>query len=127
MAMFIFTNKILAGKPIPVFNNGNMKRDFTYINGIISGTRGAIDKNYECDVFNLGNHKSEQLVDVISLIEGNLGKKVEINFLPIQPDDIPESFADIDKSIDMLDYKPTANVGIGIEELITWYKEFYKC
>ena len=125
--MFIFTNKILAGKPIPVFNNGNMKRDFTYINGIISGTRGAIDKNYECDVFNLGNHKSEQLVDVISLIEGNLGKKVEINFLPIQPDDIPESFADIDKSIDMLDYKPTANVGIGIEELITWYKEFYKC
>ena len=127
MAMFIFTNKILAGKPIPVFNNGNMKRDFTYINGIISGTRGAIDKNYECDVFNLGNHKSEPLVDVISLIEGNLGKKVEINFLPIQPDDIPESFADIDKSIDMLDYKPTANVGIGIEELITWYKEFYKC
>ena len=102
-------------------------RDFTYFNDIISGTRGAIDKNYECDVFNLGNYKSEQLMDVISLNEGSLGKKAEINFLPIQPDDIPESFADIYKSIDMLDYKPTTNVDIGIEELITWYKEFYKC
>ena len=125
MAMLIFTRKILAGEPIPVFNNGNMKRDFTFINDIISGTRAAIDKNYKCEVFNLGNHKSEQLMDVVSLIEQNLGKKAEIDFQPMQPGDVPESFADIDKSIEMLDYKPTTNVDVGVEKLISWYRDFY--
>ena len=125
MAMLIFTRKILAGEPIPVFNNGNMKRDFTFINDIISGTRAAIDKNYKCEVFNLGNHKSEQLMDVVSLIEQNLGKKAEIDFQPMQPGDAPESFADIDKSIEMLDYKPTTNVDVGVEKLILWYRDFY--
>ncbi|SVE29954.1 uncharacterized protein METZ01_LOCUS482808, partial [marine metagenome] len=67
MAMMIFTQNILAGKPISVFNNGNMKRDFTYIDDIIFGIRSAIDKNYKCEVFNLGNHKSENLMDVIIL------------------------------------------------------------
>ena len=70
-----YTKKILAGEPIPVFNNGKMKRDFTYVDDIIAGTRAAIDKNYLCEVFNLGNHKSEQLMDVVSLIEQNLGEK----------------------------------------------------
>jgi UDP-glucuronate 4-epimerase len=126
MAMFIFTRKILAGDPIPVFNNGNMKRDFTYIDDIISGTRSAIDKNYKCEVFNLGNHKSEQLMDVVSLIEENIGKKTDVNFLPMQPGDVSESFADIDKSIELLNYKPTTNVDVGIEKLIKWYKEFYQ-
>jgi len=127
MAIFIFTKKILSNEPIPVFNNGNMKRDFTYIDDIISGTRAALAKNYDCEVFNLGNHRSEKLMDVVSLIEKNLDKKAEIKFLPMQPGDVLASFADIDKSIDMLDYKPTTNVDIGIEQLITWYKEFYKC
>ena len=125
MAMFIFTNKILVGEPIPVFNNGNMKRDFTYIDDIICGTRAAIDKNYKCEVFNLGNHKSEKLMDVVGLIERNLGKKAEINFLPIQPGDAPESFADINKSVEMLHFKPTTNVDVGINRFIDWYKEFY--
>ena len=125
MAMFIFINKILVGEPIPVFNNGNMKRDFTYIDDIICGTRAAIDKNYKCEVFNLGNHKSEKLMDVVGLIERNLGKKAEINFLPIQPGDAPESFADINKSVEMLHFKPTTNVDVGINRFIDWYKEFY--
>jgi len=121
MAMFIFTKKILAGESIPVFNNGNMKRDFTYIDDIISGTRSAIDNNYTCEVFNLGNHRSEQLMDVVSLIEENLGKKAEIDFQPMQPGDVPESFANIDKSIVMLGYKPTTNVDAGIRKFIEWY------
>ena len=125
MAMFIFTKKILAGESIPVFNNGNMKRDFTYISDIISGTRAAIDKNYKCEVFNLGNHRSEQLMDVVSLIEQNLGRKAEINFLPMQPGDVPESFADIDKSSEMLNFQPTTNVDVGIGKFINWYNEFY--
>ena len=102
-----------------------MKRDFTYIDDIICGTRAAIDKNYKCEVFNLGNHKSEQLMDVVGLIERNLGKKAEINFLPIQPGDVPESFADINKSVEMLHFKPTTNVDVGIKRFIDWYKEFY--
>jgi len=121
MAIFIFTNKILAGESIPVFNNGNMKRDFTYIDDIISGTKAAIDKNYKCEVFNLGNHKSERLMDVVSLIEQNLGEKAEIKFLPMQPGDVPESFAEIKKSIKMLDFHPKTNVNDGINLFISWY------
>jgi len=126
MAMFIFTRKILAGEPISVFNNGNMKRDFTYIDDIITGTCAAIDKNYQCEVFNLGNHKSEQLMIMIALIERDLGKKAEINFLPIQPGDVPESFADIEKSVEMLDFNPTTNIDTGIKRFIEWYKNHYK-
>ena len=121
MAMFIFTKKIMAGESILVFNNGYMKRDFTYIDDIITGTRSAIDNNYTCEVFNLGNHRSEQLMDVVSLIEENLGKKAEIDFQPMQPGDVPESFANIDKSIVMLGYKPTTNVDAGIRKFIEWY------
>ena len=126
MAMFIFTKKILAGEPIPVFNNGNMKRDFTFIDDIIGGTKAAIYKNYQCEIFNLGNHRSEKLMDIVYHIEKNLDKKAKIKFLPMQPGDVPESFADIDKSIEMLDYKPTTNVDNGIEKLIKWYREFYE-
>jgi len=123
MAMFIFTKKILAGEPIPVFNNGNMKRDFTYIDDIISGTRTAIDKNYKCEIFNLGNHKSEKLMDMIGLLEKGLGTKAEINFLPMQPGDVVESFADIMKSIQKLSFTPKTSINKGIEKFIKWYKE----
>ncbi len=125
MAMFIFTKKILVGEPIPVFNNGNMKRDFTYIDDIIAGTKAAIDKNYKCEVFNLGNHKSEQLMDVVSLIEKNLGKKAEINFSPMQPGDVQESFADIEKSIEMLNFSPQTNIDEGIKEFVNWFNRGY--
>jgi UDP-glucuronate 4-epimerase len=121
MAMFIFTKKILAGEPIPVFNHGNMKRDFTYIDDIIAGTRSAIDNNYKCEIFNLGNHKSEQLMDVVALIEKNLEKKAKIDFQSMQAGDVKESFADIDKSVEILGYKPTTNVDIGIKNFVNWY------
>ncbi len=126
MALFIFTNKIISGEPIPVFNNGNMKRDFTYIDDIIAGTRAAIEKNYKCEIFNLGNHKSEKLMDIISLIEQNLGKKAEINFLPMQPGDVHESFSDIDKTEKMLGYEPTTDVDVGIGKFLEWYKGYHQ-
>ena len=126
MAMYLFTEKILRDEPIQVFNHGNMKRDFTYIDDIISGTRLAIDKNYKCEVFNLGNHKSEQLMDVVSLIEENLGKKAKIEFMPMQPGDVPASFADIDKSIEMLGYKPITNIAEGINKFIEFYINYNK-
>ena len=124
MAMFIFAKKILAGEPIPVFNNGEMRRDFTYIDDIISGTRAAIDKNYKCEIFNLGNHKSEQLMDMIALLEQKLGKKAEINFLPMQPGDIRESFADIKLSNTKLGYKPRTSLIKGISRFIKWYQNY---
>ena len=126
MAMFIFTRKILAGKSIPVFNNGNMKRDFTYIDDIISGTRSAIERNYACEIFNLGNHRSEQLMELIAFIEKRLGKKAIINFKPLQPGDVTESFANIEKSIEMLNFKPNRNIEQGINSFVTWYLDYHK-
>jgi len=126
MAMYIFTKNILNEEPIHVYNNGNMNRDFTYIDDIIAGTRSAINKNYKCEVFNLGNNKSEKLMDVIKLLEENLGKSAKINFKGMQPGDIRESFAEIDKSIQMLDYNPKVNVDLGIKRFVDWYKIYNK-
>jgi len=125
MAMFIFTRKILAGELIPVFNNGNMKRDFTYIEDIIAGTRAAIDRNYKCEIFNLGNQKTEQLMDMIALIENELDKKAIIDFRPMQPGDVKESFADIIHSQNNLGFNPTTSIEKGIPKLIKWYKKYY--
>ena len=125
MAMFIFTKKILAGQPIPVFNQGKMKRDFTYIDDIVSGTRSAIEKNYKCEIFNLGNHRSEHLMDMISIIEKELTKKAKIDFQPMQPGDVTESFAEIQYSIDKLGFEPKQSIKDGIPHLISWYKDYY--
>ena len=126
MAMFIFTQKILAGKPIPVFNNGDMKRDFTYIDDIIGGTRAAIIKNYRCEIFNLGNSRSEELMYMIGLIEKELNTKAKINYMPIQPGDVTESFAEISFSYKKLGYKPIINIDKGIKNFISWYLDYYK-
>jgi len=125
MAIFIFTQKIMAGKPIPVFNNGNIKRDFTYIDDVISGTRSAIEKNYKCEIFNLGNSKSESLMKLIGMIEKDLGKKAQIEYLPMQPGDVKESLADIKKSTEKLGYKPIITINKGIPQFTKWYKEYY--
>ena len=124
MAMYIFTKKIKENKPIPVFNNGKMKRDFTYIDDIINGTISAIEKNYLCEIFNIGNNRSERLLDVIKLIESNLNKKATLNFLPMQPGDVKESFADIDYTIKKLNFNPKVNIDLGVENFIKWYKKY---
>ena len=123
MAMFIFTKKIMAGESISVFNNGNMKRDFTYIDDIISGTRSALDKNYKCEIFNLGNNKSEQLMHMISLIEKELDKKAKINFQPMQPGGVKESYADIKHSMEKLNFFPKTSIEDGIPNFIDWFKK----
>ena len=81
----------------------------------------AIDKNYNCEVFNLGNHKSEQLMDMIAMLEKELNQKAIIDFQPMQPGDVRESFADIGKSVEMLDFKPTTNIDVGINKFIELY------
>ncbi|MCK4715641.1 MAG: NAD-dependent epimerase/dehydratase family protein [Candidatus Marinimicrobia bacterium] len=126
MALFIFTKKILADEPIEVYNHGDMKRDFTYIDDIINGVISALNHPFDYEVFNLGNHRSENLMDFIGLIEENLGKKAEINFLPIQPGDVPESFADIDHAREKLGFEPTTTIEAGIKRFVDWYKNYYK-
>ncbi len=126
MALFLFADAIVKGKPIKVFNYGEMRRDFTYVDDIVSGIRASIDKNYRCEVFNLGNHRSERLMDFIGLIEKYLGREAEKEMLPMQPGDVPASFADIDHSTELLGYLPTTNIDVGIKNFLDWYVEYYK-
>jgi len=126
MAMFIFTRKIIAGEPISVFNDGKMKRDFTYIEDIIAGTYAAMNKNYNCEIFNLGNNKSVNLMDMIGLLEKNIGKKAIIKMLPLQPGDVTETFADIKLTKAKLGYNPTVDIDVGIPKFVSWYKNYYK-
>ena len=125
MAMFIFTKNILDGKHIKVFNNGKMQRDFTFIDDIISGIRLSLDKNYKCEIFNLGNHKMVNLMDMISIIENELKIKAKINFVPLQDGDVVKTLSDIKKSTKKLNYIPSVNIDEGIRLFIYWYKKFY--
>lgn len=126
MAMFIFTRKIMAGEPIQVFNRGKMMRDFTYIDDIVAGTRSAIDRSYPNEIFNLGNHVSVKLLDMIHTLEDILGKKAILDLQPMQPGDVPESMAEISKSREMLGFDPKTSIGAGIQSFLDWYREYYK-
>ena len=124
MAMYIFADKISKGESIPVFNHGKMQRDFTYIDDIIQGTRAAISKNYKCEVFNLGNNKTENLLYMVELIEKELGKKAKIEFKEMQPGDVKVTFADINHSQEKLNYYPVKSINEGIPKFINWYKNY---
>ena len=126
MALFIFTKNILDNEPIDVFNHGEMYRDFTYIDDVIEGTRSAIDKNYKCEVFNIGNTKSEYLMDMIRVIEETLRKKAKINFIDIQPGEVKKTVADISYTQKRLFFKPKTEIFEGIPKFIRWYKKYYK-
>ena len=125
MAYYSFTDKIVKNKPISVFNHGKMKRDFTYIDDIIFGLKSAINMNYKCEIFNLGNNKSENLMDFIYLLEHHLNIKAKIRFKEMELGDIKETYADISKSIDMLKYSPKSNINDGIESFVSWYKNYH--
>ena len=132
MSLYIFTRKILAGDPIPVFNHGEMQRDFTYIDDIVAGVLAALDNppSREGDgvphrVYNLGNNKSEPLMRFISLIEEALGEKAEIDFQPMQPGDVPATYADIEASQRDLDFEPRVPIDEGIPRFVAWYREFH--
>ena len=106
-------------------DKGKHTRDFTYIDDIVLGTRKAIDKNYKCEIFNLGNHRSEKLMDMIEMIEVELNKKAIIDFQPLQPGDAKESFADIEYTKKLLSWEPTVNIKVGIPQFIKWYKGYF--
>ena len=128
MATFIFTKNILNGKPINIFNYGKMKRDFTYVDDIISGIYGAINFKMKKlhKIYNLGNSKSESLLEFIKIIEKNLNKKAKKNYLPLQPGDVPATFADISESTRDLKFLPKIEIKHGIPRFIEWFKKYYK-
>ena len=142
MALFKFTDAILSGKKIQVFNYGKHRRDFTYIDDIVEGVVRVLDKPAESNpnwsgeapdpgsslapwrVYNIGNNSPVELMDYISAIEDSLGIKVEKELLPLQPGDVPDTFADVDDLVRDFDYKPSINVKEGVEKFIDWYKEY---
>ncbi len=144
MALFIFTRKILNGEIIDVFNNGQHKRDFTYIDDIVEGVVRVSDNiatsnpdwnSYSPDpatskapyrLYNIGNNTPVELMYFIELIEKNLDKKSDKNYLPLQPGDVPETYANVDALIDYVDYSPSTSIEIGIENFVEWYKDYYK-
>ncbi len=123
MAMWLFAERILAGAPIKVFNNGQMRRDFTYVDDIAAGVLGALFKDglERSEIFNLGNSSCEDLLKIIGLIEERLGVKAKMEFLPMQPGDVPESFADISKARSKLSFEPSTPVAQGIPAFLDWY------
>jgi len=133
MALFIFTKAICEGRKLPVFNHGKMKRDFTYVDDIIDGVLAALDrppvregKKAPCRVLNIGNTRSEDLMDFISLIEAELGKKAELELLPMQPGDIAETYADVKETTRLTGFKPRTTIHEGVPKFVDWYKEYYK-
>ncbi len=132
MAAFIFTRKILAGQPIQVFNNGDMRRDFTYIDDIVAGVLACLDHvpvgqggALPIRLYNIGNNTSEPLMRFIGLIEETLGRKAEVEFLPMQLGDVRETFADITDIQRDVGFRPTTTIDEGIPRFIEWYLGHY--
>jgi UDP-glucuronate 4-epimerase len=133
MAYFIFTRKILAGEPIPVFNHGDMRRDFTYIDDIVAGVINCLDRPPTGDaaagrrhrLYNLGGHRPERLLDFIGALEMALGRKAAIELLPMQPGDVKETYADIETARRDFDFEPRTAMLEGIPRFVDWYRDHY--
>ena len=142
MALFIFTKAILAGKAIQVFNNGDMNRDFTFVDDIVAGIIKVLDnspvssgmdsidpsesKSAPFKVYNIGNSSPVKLMDFIEAIESKLGIKAKKELLPMQPGDVPMTWADTSDLEKDLGYRPNTPIKEGVSKFIEWYKEHYK-
>tara|TARA_B100000676_G_scaffold250721_1_gene255416 strand:- start:120 stop:1103 length:984 start_codon:yes stop_codon:yes gene_type:complete len=126
MALFKFTDSLLKGKPIDIFNHGKMERDFTFIEDIVSGFISAIENKYDFEIFNLGFGSTVKLDTFISELEQCLKIKAEKNYLPIQDGDVPFTWSNISKAREMLDYNPKYDISYGIPEFVKWYKSYNK-
>lgn len=131
MAYYSFTQKILSGKQIEVFNHGNMLRDFTYIDDIIAGMMAMLEKGPRDtngaphNVYNIGNNKPEKLEDFLSILEDKLGTKAIRKNLPMQPGDVPATYADINAIQDDYGFKPKTNLNKGLEQFVAWYNTYH--
>jgi UDP-glucuronate 4-epimerase len=144
MALFLFTKSILAGEPINVFNYGNHRRDFTYIDDIVEGVIRTLDRVAEPNsdwsgdqpdsatslapyrLYNIGNNSPVELKHYIAVLEDCLGKKAEQNLLPLQPGDVPDTYANVEALVEDTGYKPETTVEEGIANFVNWYREYYQ-
>jgi len=145
MALFLFTRKILAGEPIEVFNHGKHTRDFTYVDDIVEGVIRALDRVPAGDpafdamnptpatssapyrVYNIGNHQPVELARYIEVLEAKLGRQAEKVLLPLQPGDVPDTYADVEELTRDTGYSPSTPIETGISRFVDWYRDFYKC
>ncbi|WP_345719802.1 SDR family NAD(P)-dependent oxidoreductase [Qipengyuania polymorpha] len=138
MALWLFTDAILAGRPIKVFNHGEMWRDFTFIDDIVSGVVACLDSPPADDgeekaggsvkphaLYNIGNHRSEKLTRVIELIEEACGQKAEVELLPMQPGDVEKTYADIDAIQRDIGYQPTTSIDAGVPKFVQWFRDYH--
>ena len=143
MALFLFTRKILAGEPIDVFNEGHHARDFTYIDDIVEGVVRVADKiatpdpnwngkhpdpstsNAPYRLYNIGNNNPVELMHFIACIEKAVGRKAKMNFLPLQPGDVPKTYADVDALVADVGFKPATPIEDGIAKFVAWYRSYY--
>jgi UDP-glucuronate 4-epimerase len=138
MMMWIFTQALFAGKPLPLFNGGAMRRDFTYIDDVVRGVVLCLDSpplddgstkaggsNAPHAVYNIGNHRSEALIRVIELLERETGRKAELDAQSMQPGDIPETFADISAIESERGFHPSTSIDVGVPRFVAWYREYH--
>ncbi len=143
MALFLFTKAILAGETIKVFNYGRHRRDFTYIDDIVEGLIRTLDHNAQANphwsgnnpdpgtskapwrVYNIGNHKPVELLHYIEILEKCLGRKAKKQLLPLQPGDVPDTYADVEALVNDVGYQPGTSVQEGIQRFVDWYRSFY--
>ena len=144
MMLFLFTKAILEGRPIDVFNHGQMQRDFTYVDDIVESVSRVIDHVAASDpkwssaepdpsrsrapyrVYNIGNHTPVPLLEMIAVIERALGRTAEKRMLPMQPGDVPATFADVQDLVDDIGFQPSTSVETGVGRFVEWYREFYR-
>jgi UDP-glucuronate 4-epimerase len=143
MALFKFTKSILAGEPIDVFNNGHHARDFTYVDDVVEGILRTADRipqpnpNWSGDapdpatssapyrIYNIGNHSPVELMEFIGVLEAALGREAKKNFLPMQPGDVPATFADVDDLVADVGFAPSAPLKVGVGKFVEWYRSYY--
>ena len=133
MSAFLFTKAILGSEPINVFNNGDMRRDFTFIDDIVAGVLAALDHPPPSGdgqprhrLYNLGNHRSEPLMRFIEVIERACNRKARTEFAPLQPGDVPETYADIEASTRDLGFLPRTAIDEGNPRFVAWFREYYR-
>jgi UDP-glucuronate 4-epimerase len=143
MALFKFTKAILAGENISVFNHGKHRRDFTYIDDIVEGVMRVLDQPSQPNpnwsganpdsgtsmapwrIYNIGNNNPVELMDYIAALEKALGIKAKIDMLPLQPGDVPDTYADVTDLVEQLDYKPSTTIDKGIDDFVVWYRNYF--
>jgi UDP-glucuronate 4-epimerase len=132
MAYYSFTEAILQGRPIDVFNHGDMKRDFTYIDDIVEGVVRVLDRVPDAKageplhhVFNIGHHSPVQLMDFIATLERHLGRKAQTRMLPMQPGDVPATYADVDALAKWVGFRPSTSLDEGLGRFAAWYRNYH--